>query len=167
MNRGGVVESLVGAGFRFLLYVMFGLCMEVLFAVQGIDVVLGFRVKRRVPRKYLEGFVSLTMVPLHGFGLLFLFEPGAAAIANWHFGLRFAAYAVGITAMEAAYGWLCHKVIGFYSWDYYADSKYRIFKRGYTLWTLVPMWGVAGMVLEVYAGLVQFLSPYAVRYFLG
>lgn len=161
------METLVAHLFRFVLYSMFGLCMEVLFAAHGIDVVLGYKVPRRVPRKYLEGFVSLTMIPLHGLGLLFLFEPGAAAIQELHFTLRFALYAVGITATEAAYGWLCEKVLGFYSWDYYAGSKYRVFKRGYTLWTLVPLWGLAGMLLEPYSQLVKHLAPFAVEFFLG
>lgn len=161
------METLIAYLFRFTLYVMFGLCMEVLFAAHGIDVVLGYRVPRRVPRKYLEGFVSLTMIPLHGLGLLFLFEPGAAAIQGLQFTLRFAIYAVGIAAMEAAYGWLCEKALGFYSWDYYAGSRYRVFKGGYTLWTLLPLWGVAGMLLEPYSRLLQHLTPYAVEFFLG
>ncbi len=161
------METVVAHLFRFTLYVMFGLCMEVLFAAHGIDLVLGYKIPRRVPRKYLEGFVSLTMVPLHGLGLLFLFEPGSAYVQDLHFTIRFAIYAVGITLMEALYGWACHKVLGFYSWDYYAESKYRVFKRGYTLWTLVPLWGIAGMLLEPYSQLLQHLTPYAVAFFLG
>ena len=161
------MELVVGYLFRFTLYVMFGLCMEVLFAAHGIEVVLGYRLKRRVPRKYLEGFVSLTMIPLHGLGILFLFEPGLAVIGELHIGFRFVIYAGGFTLMEAAYGWLCHKVLGFYSWDYYKESRFRIFKGGYTLWTLVPLWGIAGILLESYSQLVQHLSPYAVAFLLG
>jgi len=40
-----------------------------------------------------------------------------------------------------------------------------MFKRGYTLWTLVPMWGFAGMMLEVYSGLLLHLSPHVAGYF--
>ena len=159
------MEDAIGYLFRFVMYTMFGLSMEVVFSVYPIEIILGTKVKRRVPFKYLEGFVSAYMIPLHGLGLLLLFEPGSAAISTLHPQVRFAIYAVGITAMEVTWGWLCEKVLGFYSWDYYASSRYRIFRGGYSLWTLIPCWGVAGMVLEVYTGLMQSLSPHVVTFF--
>lgn len=159
------MDTVLGCGFRFLMYAMFGLTLEVVFAVDGIDRALGFRVKRRVPRKYLEGFVSLYMIPLHGFGVLFLFEPASLAMAGWSWPVRFVAYAFLIALAEVLWGWGLDKVLGFYTWDYYAESRFRVFKRGYTLWTLVPLWGVAGMVLEQYVRLVAYLSPHAVTHF--
>ena len=160
------METFVEHAFRFIMYVAFGLSMETLFSMQGIDWVLGCRVKRRVPRKYLEGFVSAYMVPLHGLGILFGFEAWRVLVADLHIGLRFAAYALFITGAEGLWGFVCDKTLGFYSWDYYADSKYKVFKRGYTLWTLVPLWGLAGLVLEVYTDLMIYLSPYVSKFFL-
>ena len=151
--------------FRFLMYVMFGLSMEVLFAVHPIEMVLGCKVNRRVPKKYLEGFVSAYMIPLHGLGVLFGFESMVLLISDFNIAIRFVVYSLGITVSEALWGYVCDKVLGFYSWDYYADSKYKIFERGYTLWTLVPIWGIAGMILEIYTKLMVYLSPHVVEFF--
>lgn len=158
------MDIFVGYGFRFCMYMMFGLCMETVFSIHGIDVMLGYRVDRRVPRKYLEGFVSAYMIPLHGLGVLFGFEFLRATIAHWHVGFRYAAYCIGITFAEVAWGFVCDKVLGFYSWDYYAGSRFRMFKRGYTLWTLLPAWGIAGLVLEFYTDLMIHLTPAVVEF---
>ncbi len=150
--------------FRFAFYTFFGLVLEMTFSVHNIDIALGYKVHRRVPRKYLEGFVSMYMIPLHGLGLLFGFEFVHSLIGEWFIVWRFFAWAVMISVMEVFWGVLCHKVLGFYSWDYYADSKYKVFKNGYTLWTLVPLWGVAGLVLEWYSRLLIHISPSAVEF---
>jgi hypothetical protein len=159
------MQPLVEHLFRFVMYVMFGLSMEVIYAMHGISMAMGQKVPRRVPVKYVEGFVSAYMIPLHGFGLLFLFEPASDAIAGFHWLLRFAIYAVGISSVEALYGWILDRVLGFYPWEYYALSKFRVFRRGYTLWTLVPNWGIAGLLLEVYTGLIRHLSPHVAGFF--
>lgn len=159
------MDLIIRVVFRFVAYVFFGLTLETIFAVDGIDRALGYPVKRRVPKKYLEGFVSLTMIPLHGFGLLLMFEPMYAAIRGWPFYYRFLLWAATFTVMEALYGMLCYKVLGFYSWDYYQESKYRIFKNGYTLWTLVPMWGIAGLIIERYSDLIIYLSKFVPAFF--
>ena len=151
--------------FRFVAYVFFGLVLEMVFAVDGIDRAMGKPVPRRVPKKYLEGFVSLYMIPLHGLGLLFFFEPVHDIIADWVLPARFCVWALVFTTGEIVWGWVLDKTLGFYSWDYYARSKYKVFKRGYTLWTLVPLWGVAGLIVEQYSGLVRYLSPHVVDYF--
>ena len=158
------METVAPYLFRFVAYTFFGLSLEMTFAVSGIERVLGCRVHRRVPRKYLEGFVSLYMIPLHGLGVLFGLEWTRAAILDWPWPVRYAVYAVAITAAEAAWGYLLDKTVGFYPWDYYADSRFKVFRRGYTLWTLVPLWGVAGLVLEGYVGLMLHLSPYVAAY---
>jgi len=160
------MEVAIAYTFRFVLYSFFGLTLEMLFSVVGIERSLGYRLDRRVPRKYLEGFVSLYMIPLHGLGVLFFFEPLTAAVSGWFIGIRYCIYAVGISFAEVAWGWFLDKVVGFYPWDYYAKSKYRVFKRGYTLWTLVPQWGLAGLVLEVYSRLLVDLSPHVVTFFI-
>ena len=158
--------AIVGT-FRCVLYAFFGLTMEMVFSVLGIDRALGYRVERRVPRRYLEGFVSLYMVPLHGLGLLLFFEPAHDLVREWFVGFRFVFWAVSFTFAEIAWGLLLEKVVGFYPWDYYAHSKYKVGARGYTLWTLVPQWGIAGLILEVYTDLMVHLSPHVVAFFLG
>ena len=160
-----MVEIAIPYIFRFVFYTAFGLVMETLCAVDAIERLLGCEVPRRVPRKYLEGFVSVYMVPLHGLGVLLVLEPMILLVAPLHWALRYVIYALVITASEVAWGWILDKVLGFYPWDYYAKSRFRMFKRGYTLWTLLPMWGLAGMMLEVYSGLLLHLSPHVAGFF--
>lgn len=161
------METVAPLIFRFVAYAAFGLVMETLFAVDGIERVLGCKLDRRVPKKYLEGFVSLYMIPLHGLGVLVALEPLMLLMAPLHWVFRYFVYALFITFCEVAWGWVLDKTLGFYPWDYYAKSKYRMFRRGYTLWTLVPLWGVAGMLLEQYAQLLLHLSPHVSVYFGG
>jgi len=125
------------------------------------------KIPRRVPRKYLEGFVSLYMIPLHGLGVLLVLEPLILLVAPLHWSLRYVIYSLFITFAEVAWGWLLDRALGFYPWDYYALSRFRMFKRGYTLWTLLPLWGLAGMMLEAYAGLLLHLSPHVAAYAAG
>ncbi len=161
------METLVEHGFRFLVYAMTGMVLETVFAVDGIERAMGTALRRRVPKKYLEGFVSLYMIPLHGLGMLYAFEWGRALTAEWGWPLRYLWWSVMLTFAEVAWGFFLDKVVGFYSWDYYADSKYRIFKRGYSMWTLVPLWGLAGLVLERWSDLLVHLSPFVSAYILG
>lgn len=161
------MDLYIELAFRAVSYTVLGLTAEVIGAVLPIEWALGFKIKRRVPLKYLEGFVSLYMIPLHGLGVLFLYEPVRFAVADWHFVFRYLIYAGLITSMEIAWGFAQHRVLGFFTWDYYGQSKYRIGKYGYSLWTLVFYWGLAGMVLEPVSGLLRHLSPYVSAYFLG
>jgi hypothetical protein len=151
--------------FRFVGYVLFGMVLETIFSMDGIGRALGCKVPRRVPKKYLEGFVSAYMIPLHGLGVLFVLEPLQGIVAPWPWLARFVVYAVSISLSEIAWGWLLDKTIGFYPWDYYALSRWKIFSRGYSLWTLVPLWGLAGMLLEHYSRLLRFLSPYVAAFY--
>jgi hypothetical protein len=158
----------VASVFRFVMYVFFGLSLEVIFSVVGIDRCLGFFLPTRVPVRYKEGFVSLYMIPLHGFGLLLLFEPVQYLLfllsEDWWFvPVRFVVWAVLITMMEVLWGWFLEKALGFFTWDYYRRSKWAIF-RGYTLWTLVPGWGVAGLVIGYYSDLLVAVSPVVTRF---
>jgi hypothetical protein len=160
------MDTLIGMAFRCTGYVLFGLSLEVIFSMRGIDLALGFPVPRRVPARYLEGFVSAYMIPLHGLGLLLAFEPTHALIRDWFIGLRFAVWALFITSGEVLWGIVLKKVLGFYTWDYYAQSRFRVFGGGYTLWTLIPMWGLAGLLLEVFSDLLLHLTPQATAFFL-
>lgn len=161
------MDQVIQHSFRFVLYVFFGLSLEVIFAVTGIENCLGKNsgLKRRVPKKYLEGFVSLYMIPLHGLGLLFGFESMFSLIHDLPLVLRFLIWSLGISGLEVLWGVLLHKTLGFYTWDYYKDSRFKVFKNGYTLYTLIPFWGIAGLILEQYSSLLQYLSPFVSEYF--
>lgn len=153
--------------FRFVMYVTFGFTLEIVFSVLGIERALGITLRRRVPKKYLEGFVSLYMIPVHGIGMLFGFEAVVRSMGDLPILVRYLVYCLLISGVEVLSGFIYDKLTGFYSWDYYAESKYRVFKRGYTLWTLVPQWGIAGLILEVYSGLLVHVSPAAVSYLMS
>ena len=65
------METAIEWTFRFVIHAMTGMALETIFAVDGIERVAATKIERRVPKKYLEGFVSLYMIPLHGLGMLF------------------------------------------------------------------------------------------------
>jgi len=159
------LDNFIQASFRFLLYVCFGFSMEVFYAVTGIERAVSRPIPTRVPRKYLEGFVSLYMIPIHGFGMLFGFEGIFNLIRNWHIAFRFLAWALLFTLVEALAGFIYDKLLGFYPWDYYELSPYKIFNRGYTLWTQLPQWGLVGLMLEVFSDLLVYLSPHVGSFF--
>lgn len=161
------MDTAIELGFRFFAYVIFGFSLEVVGAVVGIERMVGAPVPRRVPKRYLEGWVSLYMAPLHGIGVLFGVELLHDAIRAWPLPARYLVWAVVFTAAEWAYGWLQDRILGFCTWDYYALSRYRIGRRGYSLWTLVPIWGFAGLMVEAWSDLMRHLSPYVAAYFLG
>jgi len=144
--------------FEITAFVFFGLTMEVIFSVTGIERCLGKKLVKQTPHKYLEGFVSLYMIPIHGLGIYFLFKPFYLYINDFHLLIRYLIWSISFTICEIIGGYIYHKTIGFYPWDYYKESKFKIFKNGYSLWTLVPCWGLAGLILEKYVTLINFLS---------
>jgi hypothetical protein len=146
--------------FRFIMYVIFGLSLEIIFSVTGIERILGIKLNKPYPQKYLVGFVSLYMIPVHGFGLLFGFELAYKLISDWNIIWRYLFWCMLFTAAEIFWGWLMEKTVGFFPWDYYKESKYRFPKNGYSSYTLIPLWGIAGLVLEFYSNLMIQLSPY-------
>lgn len=145
--------------FRGIAYVFFGITMEVIFSVTSIELCLGEKISKHNPRKYLEGFTSLYMIPIYLFGVYYGFEFFHAQISHQHILLRYMIYCSAFTMAEALSGFLMHKIIGFYTWDYYKLSAFRVFKEGYTLWTLFPLWGIAGLALEQYSSLLIHLTP--------
>ena len=159
------MDELIGGTYRFVMYVFSGFTLEIIYSVLGIELSLGTKLKRHLPKKYLEGFVSLWMIPIHGFGMLFGFEALAPYVGELNIFLRFVIWAITITGMEALTGFIYDKIKGFYCWDYYEKSRFKVFKRGYTLWTLLPQWGIAGLILEVYSRLLIKLTPHAVEFF--
>ena len=144
--------------FEFIAYVFFGLTLEIIFSVTGIERVLGYKLKKQTPHRSREGFVSLYMIPIHGFGVLFGVKNIFFLIQDFHIAFRFIIWSILISGTEVFTGYLYHKTIGFYPWDYYKDSKWKVFSEGYTLWTLIPLWGVAGLILEQYVSLIIKLS---------
>lgn len=159
--------TLIEYVFRAIIYGMGGLVMEMIFSTHGIEICLQLSepLRRRVPKKYLEGFVSAYMIPLHSLGILFLCEPTYDLIRDLPILIRYGAWAALLTGMEIFWGIFLHKTIGFYPWDYYKLSKFKVFKEGYTLWTLIPCWGIAGLALEPIINLMRYLSPWVSRYF--
>jgi hypothetical protein len=154
------VEHLKIYLFQIIAFIFFGFTMEIIFSVTGIELALGKKLKKQTPHKYLEGFVSLYMIPIHGLGVTFLFIPLYQKINSFPIFARYLTWCIGFTTCEIIGGFLYHKIIGFYPWDYYKESKYRIFDAGYSLWTLIPLWGLAGLVLEQYSSLIIYLSQY-------
>tara|TARA_B100000927_G_scaffold220748_1_gene180686 strand:- start:276 stop:752 length:477 start_codon:yes stop_codon:yes gene_type:complete len=144
--------------FEIISFIFFGLSMEIIFSVTGIELCLGQKLRKQTPHKYLEGFVSLYMIPIHGLGVYFLYKPAMSFISDWHLGYRYLFWCFAFTSCEVIGGFVYKKILGFYPWDYYKKSKYKVFKEGYTLWTLIPNWGIAGLILEKYVTLVTFLS---------
>lgn len=161
------MEWFIGYLFRGIAYTMTGFFLETVYSVIGIEKSVGAPIPRRVPKKYLEGFVSLYMLPIHGIGMIVGFEPMVERISHLHISVRFVIYAIAITSCEAIGGWIYDKILGFYSWDYYKLSPYRVFKRGYTLWTLLPQWGLAGLVLERVSILLNYLTPYVTQFYMS
>jgi len=137
--------------FRAFVYAAMGLSLEVVFSTTLLSIALGYRVTRRVDRKYAEGFVSLYMIPIHAVGVLLGFETVLGLIGSFPMVLRYAIWGIGFAATEAGFGFLIDKILGFYPWDYYSKSRFRVFERGYTLWTLIPLWGMYGLFCEVIA----------------
>ena len=48
---------------KFVVYTMVGLTLETVFSATVLNFVMGVKIRRRVPKKYLEGFVSIYMTP--------------------------------------------------------------------------------------------------------
>lgn len=150
--------------FRVCAYSAFGLIMELLFSVAGIEVLMGCKIpNKRMSKRFLEGFVSLWMIPLYcyiGFAIMeYIPRPTHMPVV-----LRYCVWAWLLAGCEAFYGWMLDDIFHDYPWSYYSLSKYTMFKRGYTLWTLLPMWGFVGLLAEKYVALVLYLSPYVEKF---
>jgi len=141
---------------------MIGLTGEIIFSVVGLKYTLGYELKRRVSKKYLEGFVSLYMIPVYGLFLLFIFEPISLEISDWNFLFKFIFWGVSFVALEFVVGCLFDMVFKFYPWDFYDKSKYKIFGMAYSLWTYIPVWGFYGLLLERIVKIIYGISPYII-----
>lgn len=141
-------------------YTMFGLFIEILYT--GISNVTDGEISGR--DKYLEGKTYLWMIPIYGILLTGLFHPLYQLLAGLDIIYRFIIWAILITSFEALTGWAYDKWLGFCPWDY-SRSKWKVFERGYTKWYLLPLWGLAGLVIEHVTRLLIYLNPYINAYF--
>ena len=101
--------------FEIISYIFFGLTMEVIFSVTGIEFCLGKKLKKQTPHRYLEGFVSLYMIPIHGLGVYFLYKPAMIFISGWHIGFRYLFWCLAFTSCEVIGGFIYKKTLGFLS----------------------------------------------------
>ena len=148
--------------FRTLAYVFFGLVLEIIFtaisnrinpvtnSADGVD--LG-------KTKLMRGDVSLFMIPIYA-SIVWLYEPIFNSLYYVHTWLiiRFIIWSILISSIEAFTGFIYDKVFKIRPWDY-SLCKDKVFKNGYTRWSYVPMWGIAGIVLELYVQILRSLSP--------
>ena len=156
------MEFLIVSIFKFWCYVIFGFMLEIKFTALG-GVADGKVTKED---KKLKGTISLWMIPVYGFLVWLLFEPLSGFIQDWPIYVRFGIWGILISSFEALSGWFYHKVLNIKPWDY-STSKFKVFKDGYTKWTLIPAWGIAGLILEHYSHFVVFMSKYVPEFFKG
>ncbi len=154
-----IMEIIIGWIFRFWAYVFFGFAMEI--KVTALSKVTDGDITEE--DKNLHGYISLWMIPVYGILLLFIFEFVHGYIETWNFVFRYIVWCLSFTAFEALAGWFYDKVLHVRPWDYRKDWG-SIF-NGYTKLTYIPLWGIAGLIIEQYSRLLIFLTPYACDYF--
>jgi uncharacterized membrane protein len=77
--------------------------------------------------------------------------------------LRYAVWCITISGFEALSGFIYDKYMNIKPWDY--TGQFGSILNGYTKWTLIPLWGIAGLIIEQYVKLINFLTPSAIEYF--
>jgi uncharacterized membrane protein len=77
--------------------------------------------------------------------------------------LRYAVWCLTFTSFEALSGYLYSRFLKVKVWDYTND--FGSILGGNTKLTLVPAWGIAGLVIEQYVLFITYLTPTAVQYF--
>ena len=157
-----MVEFLLASLFKIWSYIVFGFMLEIKFTAIG-QIADGDITKED---KKLKGSISLWMIPIYGLLVWGLFEPLSGLVINWPWYVRYVIWAILISGFEALSGWIYDKYFNIRPWDY-STSKFKVFKNGYTKWTYVPLWGLAGLILEHYSRIVVYLSQYFVKYIMG
>jgi len=157
-----MINFLLGSLFKFYAYVFFGLIMEVKFT--AISNIIDGKITEE--DKKMKGYVPLWMIPVYGLLLTFVFEPVYFyLIYDLNFILRYIIWCITISGFEALSGFLYDKYMNLRPWDY--RGTYGSILNGYTKWTLIPLWGIAGLFIEQYVKLINFLTPSAIEYFKG
>lgn len=169
------MEKLIYAVSIFIAYVMFGLVLEILFT--GMSK-LKFLIKDDMVTEEdrLMGYISMWMIPVYGILLPLIYLPLFYLmfyIIEVPFYIRYFIWAIFITGFEILSGWFydegLYKITrGRFSirpWDYsmYKDSIFN----GYTRKTLIPLWGIAGIILEFYSYIVQISSNAISEHFIS
>jgi len=153
------MSFIIGFIFKFLAYIGFGFIMEII--ASAVQKVTDGEITEE--DKKLKGSVALWMIPVYGLLLTIVFElVYFGLINNLFFLIRYLIWAVAFTGFEILFGFLYDKFLHIRPWDY-TGEKGSILK-GYTKLTLIPLWGIAGLIIEQYAKLLNYLSPYIVTY---
>ncbi len=124
---------------RFLLYGVFGCCVEIVFT--GVK----HLVRSRFRDWSLQGTSYIWMIPIYG-SAAFLFEPVHDGIREIAWPLRGLIYTVGVYLVEFVSGWLLRKFAGRCPWDY--SSRARFHFRGLVRWDYFPLWFLFALALE-------------------
>lgn len=156
-----MLSSILASIFQFWAYVFFGLIMEIKFT--AISRVADGKITEE--DKKLKGYVPLWMIPIYGILLTFVFTPVYFyLIIDYSFIIRYVVWCVTFTGFEALSGYLYDKFLNVKVWDYSKDKGSIL--NGYTKLTLLPAWGLAGLIIEQYVEFITYLTPSAVQYFL-
>jgi hypothetical protein len=142
--------------FRVAAYIAFGLVMEIIFTAAS-QIVDG---KITDIDKQMMGTVSLWMIPIYA-SIVLLYEPIFYVMTYFDVWLpiRFIVWAVLISGVEACTGYAYDKFLNLRPWDY-SMCWDKVFRNGYTRYFFVPLWGIVGLILELYTQILHSLSPY-------
>lgn len=121
---------------RFLIYGLLG---------WGAEIVWTAIPKRRPIDLALEGYTTIWAFPIYGL-LVFLYEPLHEALRGWPIIARGLVYAAGFILVELVCHFLIDKAIGKKPWDYTGHTRWTI--GGYTRLDYIPLWFLAGLLLE-------------------
>lgn len=138
---------------RFVLYGLFGWCVEIVWTVgHGLVAALA---AGRSPDARLSGHTYLWMFPIYGGGIL-LFEVAHAAIGGFPWFVRGTIYMTGCFAVEYVTGWAIKMVSGTIPWDY---SAVRWNVHGLIRIDYAPAWFLFGLLLERVEEMVKAIEP--------
>lgn len=155
---------------QFFFFCLFGLVMEISVGAASdlvksissqFDKITSFNPKTILSAikngwsnsKKLKNDVSLLMIPVYGFGLMF-FSVISELVIYWLAWHRFILWMLSFSAVEVLSGYLYNKYLHECPWDYSKEPDV-IFK--YTRIGLLPWWGFCGLILEHYVYIVKSL----------
>lgn len=138
---------------RFLLYGIFGWCVEILWTA-GYALVAAIAAGRR-PDPKLQGHTYLWMFFVYGGGGM-LFEIAHAILAPLPWMVRGTVYMLGCFAVEYATGWAIKQLTGTIPWDYSA-KRWQL--HGLIRFDYAPAWFVFGLILEQVEVIVKAVDP--------
>lgn len=131
---------------------MLGWCNEIVFTA-----ITGFANNRDWR---LAGKSYLWMFPIYAL-IGPLYEPMHDLIRAYPVFVRFSVWALGFTVVELITGWSIARMIGRSPWDY-SSSRFAI--NSYIRWDYIPLWGIAGLLLEPVHDFLLYLTPLVATY---